>query len=73
VLGWEYFELLLDAKGVPFILWRGADPPTGEVYRSLLGTENLDRPMELDGNCNGCHMEGQDGVLGDDVLKLLDE
>jgi hypothetical protein len=74
LLGWEYFELILDKKGVPFILWRGADPPEGEAYRSILGAQDLsDRPMELDGNCNGCHMEGQDGVLGEDVLKLLDE
>jgi hypothetical protein len=74
VLGWEYFELILDKKGVPFILWRGANPPTGEAYRSILGAQDLsDRPMELDGNCNSCHMEGQDGVLGEDVLKLLDE
>lgn len=74
VLGWEYFELILDKKGVPFILWRGANPPTGEAYRSILGAQDLsDRPMELDGNCNSCHMEGQDGILGEDVLKLLDE
>ena len=74
LLGWEYFELILDKKNVPFILWRGANPPEGEAYRSILGAQDLsDRPMELDGNCDSCHMEGQDGVLGEDVLKLLDE
>ena len=74
VLGWEYFELVLDKNGVPFILWRGAEPPMGETYRSLLGAEDLeDRPMELDGSCNGCHMKGEDGVLGEDLLKLLNE
>jgi hypothetical protein len=72
-LGWEYFELLLSSKGLPYILWRGADAPSGEQYQALLGAQNLDRPMELDGSCNGCHTEGHDGVLGDELVQLLDK
>jgi hypothetical protein len=74
VLGWEYFELFLGKSGAPLILWRGAEPPSGEQYQQLLGAENLDRPMVgEDGDCNGCHVTGEDGVLGEDLLRLLDE
>jgi hypothetical protein len=70
-LGWEYFELLLSKQGAPYILWRGAKPPAGEMYQMLLGSMNVERPMTNDGDCNGCHAKGDDGVLGDDVLQLL--
>jgi hypothetical protein len=75
VIGWEYFELVLNKKGTPLILWRGAEPPNGEHYQMLLSAQNVDRPMMTgqDGDCNSCHAEGKDGMLGDDILKLLDE
>lgn len=70
-LGWEYFELLLNSSERPYILWRGEEPPSGEQYQALLGAENIERPMETDGTCNSCHADGEDGVLGDDLLGLL--
>lgn len=76
VLGWEYFELLLNKNGTPLILWRGAEPPSGEHYQMLLSAQSVeDRPMMTgqDGDCNSCHLEGKDGVLSDDVLHLLGE
>lgn len=69
--GWEYFELLLNSDGSPFILWRGAAPPSGEMYQSLL-TANDRSGQQLEGDCNSCHADGRDGMLGDDVLELLD-
>jgi hypothetical protein len=70
-LGWEYFELLMGKDDVPYILWRGAKPPGGEMYMALLGAANVDRPMTTDGDCNSCHAKGTDGALGDDVLNLI--
>jgi hypothetical protein len=70
-LGWEFFELLLNSKGVPYILWRGEQPPSGEQYQALLGASKTDRP-ETEGKCNDCHAGGKDGVLGDDIVGLLD-
>jgi hypothetical protein len=70
-LGWEYFELLLDAKNRPAILWRGDKPPSDEQYQALLGASSIERPKGTDGACNSCHADGQDGVLDDDILELL--
>ena len=69
-LGWEFFELLLNSKGVPYILWRGEEPPSGEQYQALLGASKTDRP-ETEGKCNDCHAGGRDGMLGDDIVGLL--
>lgn len=43
-VGWEWFELSLDAEGKVTILWRGVAPPPGMGY----GTS-------LNGSCNICH------------------
>lgn len=67
--GWEYFELLLNKAGTPYILWRGENPPSGEQYKLLLGSGETMPTTE--GNCNDCHGSGKDGVLGDDILPLL--
>lgn len=69
-LGWEYFELQLNSKGVPYILWRGEQPPSGEQYQALLGASAADQPM-TEGKCNDCHAAGKDGMLGDDMVGLL--
>jgi hypothetical protein len=73
-LGWEYFELLLNKAGLPNILWRGETPPTGESYQMLLGAANSAKANDAqsEGDCNGCHAMGRDGMLGDSVLELLD-
>jgi hypothetical protein len=70
-LGWEYFELLLDSKSRPIVLWRGEEPPSDEQYQALLGASDIERPVGTDGTCNSCHSEGQDGVLDEEVLSLL--
>lgn len=70
-VGWEYFELLLNSHNVPYILWRGEEPPSDEQYQALLGAQNIDQPMATDGSCNSCHADGEDGVLGDAILELL--
>jgi hypothetical protein len=67
-LGWEYFELLLNKSGVPYILWRGEKPPSGEMYQALPGAKMA---SATDGNCNDCHAGGKDGMLGDDLVNLL--
>ena len=36
----EFFELALNPKMVPFWLWRGENPPTGEQYRAILSKNN---------------------------------
>jgi hypothetical protein len=66
--GWEYFELKLNNQGTPYILWRGDKPPTGEQYKLLLGASAM---PSTEGDCNGCHSAGPDGILGDDLLPLL--
>jgi hypothetical protein len=71
-LGWEYFELLLNKAGLPNILWRGAAPPSGESYQVLLGAQSRSTDAQPEGDCNGCHTMGRDGMLGDSVLELLD-
>lgn len=68
-VGWEYFELMLNKAGTPYILWRGEKPPTGEQYRLLLGSTNTSTTTESD--CNTCHDSGHDGVLGDDLNSLF--
>jgi hypothetical protein len=70
--GWEYFELQLNSKGVPYILWRGEEPPSGEQYQALLGATATDQPT-TEGKCNDCHAGGKDGMLGDDIVELLDD
>jgi hypothetical protein len=50
-LGWEWFELTLDDEGRPVIVWRGKDPPDGECYGCLPGTESMIEPT----SCNDCH------------------
>jgi hypothetical protein len=67
-VGWEYFELLLSKQGTPYILWRGEKPPSGEQYKLLLGAEAT---PNTEGDCNGCHGAGQDGMLGDALTTLL--
>ena len=39
--GWEFFELALTKTGIPFYLWRGENPPTGEQYRAILSKNNV--------------------------------
>lgn len=51
--GWEWFELTLDDQGRPVIVWRGKDPPDGECYGCLPGTESMIEPT----SCNDCHAE----------------
>ena len=70
--GWEYFELQLNGKGVPIIAWRGEQPPSGEQYQALLGASKTDQPA-TEGKCNDCHAAGKDGMLGDDIVELLDD
>ena len=67
--GWEYFELLLGKTGTPYIVWRGSQPPSGEHYQQLLGGKVQ---ATTEGNCNDCHADGKDGMLGDDIVNLLD-
>jgi hypothetical protein len=50
-VGWEWFELTLDESGRPVIVWRGKDPPDGECYGCLPGTESMIEPT----SCNDCH------------------
>ena len=60
-VGWEWFELTLDDEGRPVIVWRGKDPPDGECYGCLPGTESMIEPT----SCNDCHVgaEEQDYVF----------
>jgi hypothetical protein len=52
--GWEFFELALNPKMVPFWLWRGENPPSGEQYRAILSKNNVEASTpEL--KCNDCH------------------
>jgi len=51
-MGWEWFELALDDAGHPVIVWRGEDPPDGECYGCLPGTESMIEPT----SCNDCHV-----------------
>jgi hypothetical protein len=67
-VGWEYFELLLDKTGVPIIMWRGEKPPSGEMYQALPGAK---MSSATEDDCNSCHAEGKDGMLGDDIVNLL--
>jgi hypothetical protein len=67
--GWEFFELRLrKSSGLPYILWRGVAPPTGEQYKLILGGESM---PASEGDCNSCHGTGLDGVLGDEIVPLL--
>lgn len=50
-IGWEWFELAIDDTGHPVIVWRGKDPPDGECYGCLPGTESMIEPT----SCNDCH------------------
>ncbi|HEY2735802.1 MAG TPA: hypothetical protein VGI70_17515 [Polyangiales bacterium] len=69
-LNWEFFELALNTGGVPIIVWRGADPPTGEQYQVLLSKNNLSNGGMTEMKCNDCHEHGTDGTF-DDLAKLI--
>jgi hypothetical protein len=45
--GWEWFELVDSAAGLPAIKWQGIAPPAGETYAGIMG-----------GACNTCHAMG---------------
>jgi hypothetical protein len=66
--GWEFFELVLDKNGAPYILWRGSKPPSGEMYQMLFGSSTQ---PSTEGNCNDCHASGKDGMLSPDIADLL--
>jgi len=55
--GWEYFDLAINADGVPVILWRGEEPPSGHGYESLPG---LTREPTAEVDCNSCHAAADD-------------
>jgi hypothetical protein len=55
-VGWEWFELAIDDAGRPVIVWRGKDPPDGECYGCLPGTESMIEPT----SCNDCHEQAAD-------------
>jgi hypothetical protein len=51
-VGWEWFELRNAADGTPGIVWRGVNPPNGEMYGG-----------DPTGGCNTCHVAcGNDSV-----------
>lgn len=52
--GWEWFELK-ESAGIPVILWRGEEPPSGEGYVVLGGEDTA-----VDGDCNRCHQAAYD-------------
>jgi hypothetical protein len=60
---------LAKKNGVPFILWRGEKPPTGEKYQLLLSAANL-ALMDAETDCNGCHASAKDGTF-DSLADLL--
>jgi hypothetical protein len=66
--GWEFFELVLDKKGAPYISWRGSKPPSGEMYQMLFSGNTQ---PSTEGNCNDCHASGKDGMLSPDIAELL--
>lgn len=57
-LGWEYFELVLDAEGTPVLRWRGEAPPTPGSYLPTPGLATDADEEEPD--CNGCHAATND-------------
>ncbi len=65
--GWEWFELQLDQRRVPVIVWRGEKPPNGENYGCL--ASNCDDAPD----CNQCHQAAvsNDFVMSD-LLRLSD-
>ena len=70
--GWEFFELARNREGVPFYLWRGVNPPTGEQYRAILSKNNVQASTpEL--KCNDCHASSsfRDGTSGH-LAELID-
>jgi hypothetical protein len=74
--GWEFFELALNPKQVPFWLWRGAQPPSGEQYRAILSKNNVESTTgEL--KCNDCHASSsfRDGTSGQiaDLIEAHDD
>lgn len=52
-VGWEWFDLLLDDRGSPVIIWRGTEAPSGHGYGSLIG--GGDDTIGTSGDCNSCH------------------
>jgi hypothetical protein len=69
-LGWEFFELALNKNQVPIILWRGADPPSGEMYQQLLSKNDIAPSTMDEASCNSCHANAHDGTF-DDIADLL--
>jgi hypothetical protein len=65
--GWEFFELALNKKtSLPYYLWRGEDPPSGEQYQAIL-SKNAVSPSMTEQKCNGCHAlpSFTDGTFGE--------
>jgi hypothetical protein len=69
--GWEFFEMLPTKTGTPAILWRGEEPPSGEIYLSLLTAKMATTAATTEQKCNDCHGNGTDGMLGDDIVELI--
>ena len=65
-LGWEFFELQKNAKGIPIIAWRGATPPDGERYKNLLMPDSDVKEAD----CNDCHVVSKNDAVLSDVLQL---
>jgi len=74
-LGWEFFELAENKASVPFIVWRGENPPTGEMYQAILSSKNVTATGTPEGKCNDCHASGtgvaSDGDFRDGTFKDL--
>ena len=70
-IGWEFFELALNKSDVPIILWRGDEPPDGEMYQQLLSKADIAPDMMgEEQSCNDCHASARDGTF-DDIADLL--
>jgi hypothetical protein len=66
-VGWEFFGLQLDERGVPTILWRSDGYNDGHAYGS--STMLLDPEREL--SCNDCHaLHWQDDAVLTPALSL---
>ena len=68
-LGWEFFELVINADDVPVLVWRGAVPPDGEGYTLQPGTGS-DADAGVEAPCNGCHTSDVNDAVLDDALDL---
>lgn len=65
-LGWEFFELQINKQDVAVMIWRGANPPTGESYQLLPGVDTGDMEVQ----CNDCHTSSHNDAVLDDMLEL---